>query len=182
VLEVVPRQPPSRVAALEQILQRGQVAGWPIFPAFADRIGLQSDTSPLEGASAVGYPASASLHFSGKDRERADLLLLIESMKTRGLEQLLLLSGDRLPGYDPGRAPIRYLESVPALQIAQAAAKPMLACVMRLTDMRAGALQVVPGIVVTESMRVLLRMEQQLSPAYANARSLDRMALQIAGL
>nr|WP_205702558.1 MULTISPECIES: methylenetetrahydrofolate reductase [Burkholderia cepacia complex] len=243
VLEVVPQQSPSRLTAFEQIVQRGHVAGWPLLPSFADRVGLYSDMSPLEGAAALGNPASSLLHFSGKDRERADLLLQMESMKARGLEQLLLLSGDRLPGHHPGQAPVRYLESVPALQIAreqcpdwllgaalnpfkyreeeggaqylkaqkkllagadfftlqlgfdaakhveaqtwmraQVRMKPMLACVMRLTDKRAAALQAVPGVVITESMRALLGREQQVSQAYASARSLERLALQIVGL
>ncbi|WP_175855593.1 methylenetetrahydrofolate reductase C-terminal domain-containing protein [Burkholderia anthina] len=119
VLEIVPQQSPSRWAALEQIVQRGHVAGWPLLPAFADRVGLHSDLSPLEGAGALGNPASSLLHFSGKDRERADLLRQMASMKARGLEQMLVLSGDRLPGHRPGQAPVRYLESVSALQIAR---------------------------------------------------------------
>lgn len=243
MLEVVPQQSPSRLAALEQIVQRGHLAGWPLLPAFADRVGLHSDLSPLQAAEALGIPASSLLHFSGKDRERGDLLLLIDTMKAGGLEQLLLLSGDRLPGHHPGQAPVRYLESVPALQIArehcpdwllgaalnpfkyreeeggaqylkaqkkllagadfltlqlgfdaakhveaqtwmrdQARMKPMLACVMRLTDKRAAILQAVPGIVISESMRDLLGREQQVSQAYASARSLERLALQIVGL
>lgn len=243
MLEVVPQQSPSRLAALGQILQRGHLAGWPLLPSFADRVGLHSDLSPLEGAGALGNPASSLLHFSGKDRERADLLRQIESMKARGLEQLLLLSGDRLPGHHPDQAPVRYLESVPALQIArehcpdwllgaalnpfkyreeeggaqylkaqkkllagadfltlqlgfdaakhgeaqawmraQGRTKPMLACVMRLTGKRAAILQAVPGVVITESMRALLDNEQQVSQAYAGARSLERLALQIVGL
>lgn len=212
-------------------------------PAFADRVGLRSDLSPLEGAESLGDLTSSLLHFSGKDRERTDLLLQMESMKARGLTQLLLLSGDRLPGHEPGQAPVRYLESVPALQIAreygpdwllgaalnpfkyreeeggaqylkaqkkllagadfftlqlgfdaakhmeaqawmrtQPRMKPMLACVMRLTEQRAAALQAVPGIVITESMRELLAKEEQLSQAYASARSLERLALHIVGL
>jgi methylenetetrahydrofolate reductase (NADPH) len=119
VLEVVPQQSPSRWAALEHIVQRGHLAGWPLLPAFADRVGLHSDMSPLEGAGALGNPASSLLHFSGKDREREDLLHLMASMKARGLTQLLLLSGDRLPGHHPGQEPVRYLESVPALQMAR---------------------------------------------------------------
>jgi len=114
VLEVVAQQCPSRLAALDQIVHRGPLAGWPLLPAFADRVGPHSDLSPLEGAGALGNPASSLLHFSGKDRERADLLLQMESMKALGLEQLLLLSGDRLPGHHPGQAPARYLESVAA--------------------------------------------------------------------
>ncbi|AXK67778.1 methylenetetrahydrofolate reductase C-terminal domain-containing protein [Burkholderia sp. IDO3] len=243
VFEVVPQQSPARLAALEQIVQRGHLAGWPLLPAFADRVGLHSDLSPLEGAEALGNPAASLLHFSGKDRERADLLQQMNLMKARGLEQLLLLSGDRLPGHRPGEAPVRYLESVAALQIArehcpdwllgaalnpfkyreeeggaqylkaqkkllagadfltlqlgfdaakhieaqtwmraQARMKPMLGCVMKLTDTRAAVLQAVPGVIVTESMRALLGREQQVSRAYAGARSLERLALQIVGL
>jgi methylenetetrahydrofolate reductase (NADPH) len=243
VLEVVPQHSPSRLAALESIIQRGHLVGWPLLQAFADRVGLHADLSPLDGAGAVGNPAASLLHFSGKDRERADLLRQIESMKAHGLDQLLLLSGDRLPGHHPGQAPVRYLESVPALQIArehcpdwllgaalnpfkyreeeggaqylkaqkkllagadfltlqlgfdaarhreaqawmraQARVKPMLACVMRLTGRRAAIMQDVPGIVITDSMRELLDNEQKVSPAYAGARSLERLALQIVGL
>lgn len=243
VLEVIPQQSPSRLASLAPILQRGHLAGWPLLPAFADRVGLHSDLGPLEGADALGNPASSLLHFSGKDRERADLIRHIASMKAQGLNQLLLLSGDRLPGHHPDQAPVRYLESVPALQIAheqcpdwllgaalnpfkyreeeggaqylkaqkkllagadfftlqlgfdaakhreaqtwmatQPLSKPMMACVMRLNEKRAAVLQNVPGIIITESMRALLGKEREVSQAYASARSLERMALQIVGL
>ena len=53
---------------------------------------------------------------------------------------------------------------------------------MQLTARRAAVLQDVPGIVITDAMRELLRREQQLSPAHASARSLERLALQIVGL
>lgn len=243
VLEVVPRQSASHLVALGQIVQRGHLAGWQLVPAFADRVGLHSDLSPLEGAAALGNPVSSLLHFSGKDRERANLQQQLALMKTRGLEQLLILSGDRLPGHQPGQAPVRYLESVPALQIARehcphwllgaalnplkyreeeggaqylkaqkklaagadfltlqlgfdaakhveaqawmlarAGLKPMMVCVMELTAKRAALLKNVPGIVVTESMCELLKREQQISPDYAGARSLGRLALQIVGL
>ncbi|KGC18134.1 methylenetetrahydrofolate reductase family protein [Burkholderia gladioli] len=243
MLETIPQQSSSRKAAFEQIVQRGHIAGWPLLPAFADRVGLNSEMSPLEGASALRAPTSSLLHFSGKDRARADLLRQMESMRGRGLKQLLLLSGDRLPGHDPGQAAVRYLESVPALQIArehgpdwllgaalnpfkyreeeggaqylkaekkllagadfltlqlgfdaakhleaqtwmraQARVKPMLACVMRLNARRAEVLQGVPGVVITESMRGVLSMERQVSPNFAEARSLQRLALQIVGL
>ncbi len=243
VFEVVPLPSPTRVAALGQILQRGHLAGWPLLPAFTDRVGLNSNLSPLDGAGTQGHPASSLLHFSGKDRERADLMIQLELMKSHGLKQLLLLTGDRLPGHFPGQAPVRYLESVPALQIArehcpdwllgaalnpfkyreeeggaqylkaqkkllagadfltlqlgfdagkhieamawmraQVGMRPMLACVMGLTSKRAAVLQGVAGITVTESMRELLDREQQVSQAYASARCLERLALQIVGL
>lgn len=243
VLEVVPQNSPSRIAALEHIAQRGQVAGLPLFTAFADRVGLHQDLSPLEGAAVLGDPALSLLHFSGKDRERADLLQQLAVMRLRGLQQLLILSGDRLPGHMPAQKPVRYLESVAALQIArekcpdlllgaalnpfkyreeeggaqylkaqkkllagadfltlqlgydadkhleaqrwmhaQPVVKPMLACIMRLTEQRCGVMQSVPGIVITDSMRVLLRSEKSVSQAYASARSLERLALQMLGL
>ncbi|MBN3726191.1 methylenetetrahydrofolate reductase C-terminal domain-containing protein [Burkholderia sp. Ac-20379] len=243
VLEIVPHPATPRLAALERIVQRGHLAGGPLLPAFADRVGHHADMSPLAGADALGAPASSLLHFSGKDRERADLLRQMESMQGRGLKQLLLLSGDRLPGHQPGQAPVRYLESVPALRIArehgpdwllgaalnpfkyreeeggaqylkaekkllagadfltlqlgfdaakhreaqawmraQPRAKPMLACVMKLNARRADLLQGVPGVIVTESMHAFLARERQISQAVAEARSLQRLALQIVGL
>ncbi|AUT45598.1 methylenetetrahydrofolate reductase C-terminal domain-containing protein [Achromobacter sp. AONIH1] len=243
VLEIIPQQSPARLAGLGRIVQRGHLAGWPLLPAFADRVGAHSDLSPLEGVGALGDPAASLLHFSGKDRERADLLRQMAAMKTRGLNQLLLLSGDRLPGHDPGGAAVRYLESVSALQIArehgpdwllgaalnpfkyreeeggaqylkarkkllagadfltlqlgfdaakhveaqawmraQHGMKPMLACVMSLTDKRAAALRAVPGVVITDTMRELLAREQDVSQALAARRGIERLALQIVGL
>ncbi len=119
VLEVVPQQSSARLLTLDPVVKRGQLAGWSLVPAFADRVGLHANLSPLEGAETLGAPASSLLHFSGKDRERKDLLLFMDAMKPRGLKQLLLLSGDRFPGHRPEQQSVRYLESVPALQIAR---------------------------------------------------------------
>lgn len=243
VLEIMPQQSLPGFSEFEHILQRGHLADWPLLPAFSDRVGQHADLSPLDGAAAFACPSSSLLHFSGKDRERVDLLLQIESMKAHGLSQLLILSGDRLPGHLSGQTPVRYLESVPALQLVrsncpdwllgaalnpfkyreeegwaqylkaqkkllagadfltlqlgfdaskyleahtwmrtQARVKPMLVCVMRLTSKRAAVLKQVPGIVITESMRILLDREQDISPTYAATRSLERLALQIVGL
>lgn len=243
ILEFIPRQSPSLIAEFQHVLLRGHLAGWPVATALADRVGAHSDQSPLQCSDALGYEAATLLHFSGKDRERDDLFRLLQQMRERGLQQLLLITGDRLPGHQPGRAPVRYLESVPALQMVREACpdwllgaalgpfkyreeegaaqylkaekklragadfltlqlgydadkhreaqlwmssqprpRPMLACVMALTVRRAAHLQDVPGIVITESMRELLAREAQVSPAYAHARSLERLALQITGL
>ena len=65
VLEIIPSSP-ARLAALGQIVQRGHLAGWPLLPAYADRVGAHSDLSPLEGAGALGDPAASLLHFSGR--------------------------------------------------------------------------------------------------------------------
>lgn len=104
---------------MQQMLQQGQLAGWPLVPAFSDRVGLQPGPSPLQAAATLDQPSVALLHFSGKDREQADLLQHLQNMQRLGGQQLLLLTGDRLPGHQPGQAPVRYLESVPALQIAR---------------------------------------------------------------
>lgn len=243
VLEVIPQSAEKHWATVSPLVQRGHLANWPLVPALADRVGPHTEVSPLQGSERLGYPHASLLHFSGKDREQTDLLNLIDAMQAHGLKQLLILTGDRLAGHQPNQAPVRYLESVPALQIArkhgpdwllgaalnpfkyreeeggaqylkaqkklsagadfltlqlgydaekyreamtwmqaQAAPKPLLACVMRLTHKRAEVLQSVPGIVITPSMHQLLAHEEQQSPAYASARSLDRLALQILGL
>lgn len=243
VLEVIPQPAEQHWAAVAPMLQRGHLANWPLVPALADRVGPHTAMSPLAGAQALGYPPSALLHFSGKAHEQADLLQCMADMQANGLNQLLLLTGDRLNGHQPSQAPVRYLESVPALQIArafgpdwllgaalnpfkyreedgsaqylkaqkklkagadfltlqlgfdtekhleamtwmsrQAAPKPLLACVMRLTHKRSKALQSVPGVVITPSMQQLLAHEEQQSPDFARARSFDRLALQILGL
>jgi len=164
-------------------------------------------------------------------------------MEAAGLQQLLLLTGDRLPGHQPGERPVHYLESVAALQIArqacphwllgaalnpfkyreeeggaqyfkaekklaagadfltlqlgfdaskhqeamqwmnrQTSPKPMLACLMSLTHGRAAMLEHVAGVTVSPSMRDMLEAEAAVSKAYAQARSVDRLALQIIGV
>lgn len=65
---------------------------------------------------------------------------------------------------------------------AQHGMKPMLACVMSLTDKRAAALRAVPGVVITDTMRELLAREQDVSQALAARRGIERLALQIVGL
>lgn len=228
---------------MQQMLRQGQLAGWPLLPAFSDRVGIQPGPSPLQAAALLECPSAALVHFSGKGQEQVDLLQYIQSMQLLGIKQMLLLSGDRLPGHQPGQAPVRYLESVSALQIArqhapdwllgaalnpfkyceedsqaqylkgqkkllagadfltlqlgfdadkyleaqtwmraQPLSKPMLACVMRLTAKRAALLQSVPGILVSDSLRIFLQHEQQLSADQASAASLQRLALQIIGL
>ena len=99
-------------------MQRGHLAGWPLLPAFADRVGAHSDLSPLEGAGALGDPAASLLHFQARTAS-ARICCVRWGDEDPWPESLLLLSGDRLPGHDPGGAAVRYLESVSALQIAR---------------------------------------------------------------
>lgn len=243
VMEFVPKPSAERFAAMEAIMARGQLCGWPMTIAIGDRVGSPLDMSPLDALASFNTPLPALPHFSGKDRERHHLLAQLQRMDAAGLDQLLLLTGDRLPGHQPGQRPVRYLESVAALLIArqacpnwllgaalnpfkyheeeggaqyfkaekklaagadfltlqlgfdaskhqeamhwmqrQAAPKPMLACLMSLTHGRATMLEQVAGVTVTPSMRNLLEAESKLSTAFALARSVDRLALQIIGV
>lgn len=243
VVEFVPKPSSQRFASFEKLMQRTRLCSWPVVAAMADRVSGNFDLTPLQALSRLESPLSALIHFSGKDRERSDLLAQLDRMTALSIDQLLLISGDRLPGHHPGQRPVRYLESVPALQIArqarpdwllgaalnpfkyleeegcaqylkaqkklaagadfltvqlgfdwrklqeaivwaneQATPKPLLACVMGLTLARASMLARVPGVVLSPSMLEVLSAEADCSPADAQARSLNRLALHIIGL
>lgn len=243
VMEFVPKSSSERFSSIEEIMTRSHLCGWPMTVAIADRVGSPFDMSPLDAFASFRRPLPALLHFSGKDRERHHLLAQLQAMDAAGLDQLLLLTGDRLPGHEPGLRQVRYLESVAALQMVrearpnwllgagmhpfkyreeeggaqyfkaekklaagadflslqlgydaskhleamqwmshQPSPKPLLACVMALTLGRARIFEQVAGIVVTPSMLDLLEAEAAVSRAHAQARSLDRLALQIIGL
>lgn len=243
VMEFVPKSSAERFASIEALMARSQLCDWPMTVAIADRVGSPFEMAPLEAFASFARPLPALLHFSGKDRERHDLLAQLQQMDAAGLDQLLLLTGDRLPGHEPGQRPVRYLESVAALQMVrqarpdwllgagmhpfkyreeeggaqyfkaakkiaagadflslqlgydaakhheaiqwmsrQPSPRPLLACVMALTLSRARIFEQVAGIVVTPSMLALLEAETAVSKAHAQARSLDRLALQIIGL
>ncbi|WP_449431199.1 methylenetetrahydrofolate reductase C-terminal domain-containing protein [Pseudomonas putida] len=243
VMEFVPKPSTERFAAMQAIMARAHLCGWPMTVAIGDRVGSPLDLSPLDAFSSFSACVPALLHFSGKDRERHQLLAQLQRMDAAGLDQLLLLTGDRLPGHQPGQRPVRYLESVAALQIArqarphwllgaalnpfkyreeeggaqyfkaekklaagadfltlqlgfdadkhheavlwmnrQANPKPLLACLMSLTHGRAAMLEQVAGVTLTQSMRDMLEAETAVSKAHAQARSVDRLALQIIGV
>ena len=243
VMEFVPKPSAERFAAMQAIMARTHLCNWPMTVAIGDRVGSPLDMSPLDAFTSFNTPIPALLHFSGKARERHDLLAQLQHMGAEGLDQLLILTGDRLPGHQPGQRPVRYLESVAALQIARQARpdwllgaalnpfkyveeeggaqylkaekklsagadfltlqlgydhrkhlealqwmqrqhspKPLIACVMALTHGRAKMLEQVAGVVVSPSMRDALAAELEVSKAYAQARSMERLALQIIGL
>lgn len=243
VMEFVPKSSAERFAAMEAIMARGQLCGWPMTVAIGDRVGSPLDMSPLDALASFSHSVPALPHFSGKDRERHHLLAQLQRMDAAGLDQLLLLTGDRLPGHQPGERPVRYLESVAALQIARQACphwllgaalnpfkyreeeggaqyfkaekklaagadfltlqlgfdagkhqeairwmsrqptpKPLIACLMSLTHGRATMLEHVAGVTVTPSMCDMLAAEVAVSKAFAQARSVDRLALQIIGV
>ncbi|HKS12781.1 MAG TPA: methylenetetrahydrofolate reductase C-terminal domain-containing protein [Pseudomonas sp.] len=121
IMEFVPKPSAERFAALESIMARTHLCGWPLTVAIGDRVASALDMSPLDafGSFTKGLPALP--HFSGKARERDDLLAQLPRMDAAGLDQLLILTGDRLPGHVPGQRPVRYLESVAALQVVRQA-------------------------------------------------------------
>jgi methylenetetrahydrofolate reductase (NADPH) len=121
VVEFVPKPAVEHFAAFEKLMRHETLCGWPMVAAIADRVASASDIVPLDAFGKLDKPVPALIHFSGKDRGREALLEQLAKMDAMGLDQFLLLSGDRLPGHDPGQRPIRYLESVPALQIVRQA-------------------------------------------------------------
>ena len=94
------------------------VADMPIVLALADRV-TGDDLDPIQACQQLDQPQHGLIHFSGKGRSEHDLLIQLKQMEAFGAQQLLLLSGDRLPGHHPEHLPVRYLESVCALQTAR---------------------------------------------------------------
>ena len=121
VVEFVPKPAVEHFAAYEKLMRHETLCGWPMVAAIADRVGSTFDIVPLDAVGKLDKSVPALIHFSGKDREREALLEQLDRMDAMGLDQLLLLSGDRLPDHVPGQRPVRYLESVPALQIVRQA-------------------------------------------------------------
>ncbi|WP_211329616.1 MULTISPECIES: methylenetetrahydrofolate reductase [Kushneria] len=121
VVEFVPKCSGEGFIAFEQLMQCSRLCDWPMMAAVADRVGSNADLSPITAFSQLRRPFPTLLHFSGKDRERHHLLAQLERMDAMGLDQLLILSSDRVPGHKPGQNTVRYLESVAALQIVRQA-------------------------------------------------------------
>ncbi|AXO89775.1 methylenetetrahydrofolate reductase [Pseudomonas parafulva] len=243
VMEFVPKPSAKRFAELASIMAREHLCGWPLAVSIGDRVGSALDLSPLDACQSFETPVPTLLHFSGKDRERQELLAQLPRMDAAGLDQLLVLTGDRLPGHTPGQRPVRYLESVAALQIVRQARpdwllgaalnpfkyreeeggaqyfkaekklaagadffilqlgfdfqkyreaqrwmqrqptpRPLLACVMALTEGRAAMLEHVAGVTVSPAMRRVLAAEAAVSKSFASQRGIERLALQIIGL
>lgn len=121
VVEFVPKPSSERFAAFEALMEHARLHEWPLVAAVADRVGGNLDVGPVDACAAFKRPIPVLIHFSGKDRERSDLLAQLDRLENLGVNRLLLISGDRLSGREPGQRPVRYLESVPALQIVRAA-------------------------------------------------------------
>ncbi|MFC5768787.1 methylenetetrahydrofolate reductase C-terminal domain-containing protein [Thauera sinica] len=116
LLECIPaagRRPEADYGAL--IGPRG-APDWLSAFAVTDRVLSPQDPDPLPIAGRLLQASGRQplLHFAGKDRELAELRDRVRTMQQMGLRNLLLLSGDRLPGHGHGKR-IRYLESVAAV-------------------------------------------------------------------
>ena len=97
-------------------------AGYPLVMTLADRVHSDHDIAPLEASQ--HYPDSVDkvLHFSGKGRDIQDFNVFLQQAKSANIQNLLLLTGDKLKEHHHGRdgAPrTRYLESVNAVMAAK---------------------------------------------------------------
>ena len=96
--------------------QSPMIAGF----AVADRVVSDKDPDPIEAASQILLRTHQQpiVHFSGKGREGIDLIHTIERMAEAKLQNILILSGDKLK--EPNLSVRdRYLESVPAVILAR---------------------------------------------------------------
>ncbi len=101
---------------VRELGRREEVAGFSV----TDRVHSDQDPDPVRMARTVmAHTGSQPLvHWSGKDRSGTQLRASLAAMQASGLENILLLSGDKLKDPPADRRP-RYLESVPAIQIAR---------------------------------------------------------------
>src|SRR5437870_9782943 len=81
--------------------------------ALTDRVKSDHDHDPVRVAAHVAEACGKAplVHLSGKDRDQAWLLDSLAQMPSAGLENLLLVTGDKMKGA-PGDRPIRYYDSV----------------------------------------------------------------------
>ena len=86
--------------------------------AVTDRVVSERDPEPVAAAANLldATGKQPLVHFSGKGRDLADLERTVERLRANGLENLLILTGDRLKA-EPATGRARYLESVPALRV-----------------------------------------------------------------
>ena len=98
------------------LARRPEVAGFSV----TDRVHSDDDPDPVMMATHIRDHAGTQplVHWSGKDRSITDFESSLEAMNAAKLENMLLLSGDKLKSPPEERRP-RYLESVAAINIAK---------------------------------------------------------------
>jgi len=85
-----------------------------------DRVHSDHDPDPVAAASHLFHHSGRQplVHLSGKDREVEDLVEALGRMRLSGLQNLLVVTGDRVKEQPSGRR-VRYLESVAAIMVAK---------------------------------------------------------------
>jgi len=98
---------------VRELARRPEVAGFSV----TDRVHSDNDPNPVMMAQHIRDHSGTQplVHWSGKDRTLSNLENSLDEMKQAGLENMLLLTGDKLQTPPDDRRP-RYLESVAAIQ------------------------------------------------------------------
>ena len=98
------------------------IAGFSVFMTIADRVHADDDLAPLDIVKLCPTDVEKILHFSGKGRDIKEFQVFLEDAKLLGIQNLLLLTGDKLKGHTNGQhgtPRTRYLESVNAVMEAK---------------------------------------------------------------
>lgn len=108
-----------------EIRSSNVIAGY----AVTDRVVSDSDPDPTIAAAHLRLSTGKQplVHLSGKGREIRDFEKSLRNITDSGLENVLILTGDRLHDEPPNVRP-RYLESVSAIEIARAFDPSLLIC------------------------------------------------------
>lgn len=108
----------------ERIKADARVAG----VALTDRVKSDDDHDPVRVAHRVAEASgkATTVHLSGKDRDPAYVADALRRMRELGLENLLLVTGDRLKS-DTGARPVRYYDSANMVAQVRAAGAPFFA-------------------------------------------------------
>lgn len=97
-------------------------AGYPAVMTLADRVHSDHDIAPLEASRYYPDAVEKVLHFAGKGRDIQDFERFLQHAKTAKIQNLLLLTGDKLKEHHHGADGMprtRYLESVNAVMAAK---------------------------------------------------------------
>lgn len=99
-----------------------EIAGFPVLMALADRVHSDEDVAPLDAAHLYPHDIEKVLHFAGKGRDILDFERFLTQAKQHEIQNLLLLTGDKLKHHQQGSQQIertRYFESVNAVMLAK---------------------------------------------------------------
>lgn len=97
-------------------------AGYPAVMTLADRVHSDHDLAPLQASQHYPDAVEKVIHFAGKGRDIQDFELFLQQAKAANIQNLLLLTGDKLKQHHHGRDGTprsRYLESVNAVMAAK---------------------------------------------------------------